>query len=225
MTTAHDIDLREVLTDRISPASPDLLRRLLSTFIDVLMSAAANSLCGAGFGERSDARTDSRNGYRHRDFDTRARTLDVAIPNLRSGSYFPDLVARAPQACREGADLGCGEPLPARCLDPADGETCRFPRHHLLVEVAGVRHGQGSRRPGRGNPPPSTGRRSVPVRRRRRPRARARGARERPGGQRAHPGRGRSERRGLPRNPGNRSHLRRGRGRLAGVLPIAGRPR
>ena len=35
MTTAHDIDLREVLTDRISPASPDLLRRLLSTFIDV----------------------------------------------------------------------------------------------------------------------------------------------------------------------------------------------
>jgi transposase-like protein len=32
----------------------------------------------------------SRNGYRHRDFDTRAGTLDVAIPKLRSGNYFPD---------------------------------------------------------------------------------------------------------------------------------------
>ena len=31
-----------------------------------------------------------RNGYRHREFDTRAGTLDVAIPKLRSGSYFPD---------------------------------------------------------------------------------------------------------------------------------------
>ncbi|MDF3313860.1 transposase, partial [Rhodococcus sp. T2V] len=90
MTTAHDIDLNQFLTDRLSDASPDLLRRLLSTFIDALMGAEADSLCGAGFGERSDARTNSRNGYRHRDFDTRAGTLDVAIPKLRSGSYFPD---------------------------------------------------------------------------------------------------------------------------------------
>ncbi|WP_231913789.1 IS256 family transposase, partial [Rhodococcus sp. LB1] len=70
--------------------SPDLLRSLLSTFIDALMGAEADSLCGAGFGERSEDRTNSRNGYRHRVFDTRAGTLDVAIPKLRSGSYFPD---------------------------------------------------------------------------------------------------------------------------------------
>ena len=48
------------------------------------MGAEASSLCGADFGERSDDRTNSRNGYRHRDFDTRAGSLDVAIPKLRS---------------------------------------------------------------------------------------------------------------------------------------------
>jgi putative transposase len=47
-------------------------------------------LCGAGYGERSQQRSNRRNGYRHRDFDTRAGTLDVAIPKLRPGSYFPD---------------------------------------------------------------------------------------------------------------------------------------
>lgn len=47
-------------------------------------------MCGAGYGERSEQRTNSRNGYRHRDFDTRAGTVDVAIPKLREGSYFPD---------------------------------------------------------------------------------------------------------------------------------------
>ena len=47
-------------------------------------------MCGAVHGERSAERVNQRNGYRHRDFDTRAGTLDVAIPKLRSGSYFPD---------------------------------------------------------------------------------------------------------------------------------------
>ncbi|WP_349307602.1 transposase [Rhodococcus sp. IEGM 1351] len=78
MTSAHDIDLFQFLTDRLTDASPDLLRSLLSTFIDALMGAEADSLCGAGFGERSEDRVNSRNGYRHRDFDTRAGTLDVA---------------------------------------------------------------------------------------------------------------------------------------------------
>ncbi|NHU41686.1 IS256 family transposase [Rhodococcus sp. A14] len=90
MTSAHDIDLQQILTDRLTGASPDLLRELLTTFIHTLMGAEADSLCGAGYGQRSEERTNSRNGYRHRDFDTRVGTLDVAIPKLRSGSYFPD---------------------------------------------------------------------------------------------------------------------------------------
>ncbi len=76
--------------DVLAAASPDLLRSMLSTFIQTLMGAEADALCGAGYGERSPERVNSRNGYRHRDFDTRVGTLDVAVPKLRSGSYFPE---------------------------------------------------------------------------------------------------------------------------------------
>ncbi|WP_084707186.1 IS256-like element IS1407 family transposase, partial [Mycobacterium celatum] len=84
------MDVEQLLDEQLAAASPDLLRGLLSTFIQALMSAEADALCGAGYGERSEARTNRRNGYRPRDFDTRAGTIEMAIPKLRSGSYFPD---------------------------------------------------------------------------------------------------------------------------------------
>ncbi len=90
MTTVHNIDLPVVLAERLTTTHPDVLRELLATFIHTLMGAEADALCGAGYGERSAERTNSRNGYRHRQFDTRAGTLDLAIPKLRQGSYFPD---------------------------------------------------------------------------------------------------------------------------------------
>ena len=90
MTSSEPIDLEQLLSDQLAQASPDLLRGLLSAFIHALMGAEADAICGAGYRQRSDERTNSRNGYRHRDFDTRAGTLDVAIPKLRQGSYFPD---------------------------------------------------------------------------------------------------------------------------------------
>jgi putative transposase len=90
MTNPHHIDVEKMLAGQLASASPDLLRGLLSMFIQALMSAEADALCGAGYGERSTARSNRRNGYRHRDFDTRAGTIDVGIPTLRSGSYFPD---------------------------------------------------------------------------------------------------------------------------------------
>src|SRR3954471_22246252 len=84
------IDPARFLHEHLESASPDLLRHLLTTFIDTLMSADADALCGAEYGASSPERVNVRNGYRHRDFDTRAGTLEVAIPKLRSGSYFPD---------------------------------------------------------------------------------------------------------------------------------------
>jgi putative transposase len=63
---------------------------MLSTFVQALMSAEADAICGAPYGERSPERTNARNGYRTRDFDTRTGTMAVAIPKLREGSYFPD---------------------------------------------------------------------------------------------------------------------------------------
>ena len=63
---------------------------MLQSFITALMGAEADAVCGAEYGIASTERVNSRNGYRHRDFDTRAGTLDVAIPKLRQGTYFPD---------------------------------------------------------------------------------------------------------------------------------------
>src|SRR5437762_2588447 len=45
--------------------------------------------CGATYGERSPERVSSRNGYRPRRWDTRAGTIDLEIPKLREGSYYP----------------------------------------------------------------------------------------------------------------------------------------
>jgi hypothetical protein len=84
------------------------------------MSAEADAVCGAEYGSRSAERTNVRNGYRPREFDIRAGTLDLAIPKLRSGSYFPGLAARASPAGGAGADHGGGDLLPAGGLDPAD---------------------------------------------------------------------------------------------------------
>src|SRR2546423_882255 len=90
MTAPSSIDPARFLHDQLASASPDLLRSMLTTFVNALMSAEADAICGAPYGMPDPDRVNVRNGYRHRDFDTRAGTLDVAIPRLRSGSYFPD---------------------------------------------------------------------------------------------------------------------------------------
>jgi putative transposase len=86
----HSIDLSALVAEHLQRAEPDLLRSMLSSFIQALMSAEADAVCGAAYGVRSAERTNSRNGYRARDFDTRAGTVEVAIPKLREGSYFPE---------------------------------------------------------------------------------------------------------------------------------------
>src|SRR5215204_94871 len=86
----NSIDLSAFMAEHLERAEPDLLRSMLSTFVQALMSAEADAICGAPYGERSPERTNSRNGYRTREFDTRTGTMDVAIPKLREGSYFPD---------------------------------------------------------------------------------------------------------------------------------------
>ena len=90
MTRIQPIDPGKPFAEQLAATSPDLLREMLSTFVQSLMSAEADAMCGADYGERSERRVNSRNGYRHRDFDTRVGTIDVAIPKLRQGSYFPD---------------------------------------------------------------------------------------------------------------------------------------
>jgi transposase-like protein len=78
------------LRKQLHDGCPDLVRALLERFAEELMSAEADALCGAAYGERSPERVNKRNGYRHRRWDTRVGSIDLEIPKLRQGSYFPD---------------------------------------------------------------------------------------------------------------------------------------
>jgi putative transposase len=90
MTAPKSVDVGRFLREELGSASPDLLRSMVKTFAEALMSAEADVVCGAEYGQRSDERTNQRNGYRTREWDTRAGSVELAIPKLRHGSYFPD---------------------------------------------------------------------------------------------------------------------------------------
>lgn len=90
MTAPHIVDPARLLGEALAEASPDLMRELLQTMINALLCADADAVVGAEYGRPSPSRTAQRNGYRHRDLDTRVGTIDVAIPKLRKGTYFPE---------------------------------------------------------------------------------------------------------------------------------------
>jgi transposase-like protein len=90
MAADNSVDPAEWIAEQIGACEPDLLRSMVKTMAEALMSAEADVVCGAGYGERSDGRVNRRNGYRSRDWDTRAGTVELAVPKLRSGSYFPE---------------------------------------------------------------------------------------------------------------------------------------
>jgi putative transposase len=78
------------LRKQLEDADVDLLREMVRAFAENLMSAEADARCGAPYGERSDERVNRRNGYRDRDFDTRAGTIELRVPKLRQGTYYPE---------------------------------------------------------------------------------------------------------------------------------------
>jgi transposase-like protein len=84
------MDVNDWLRKQLEAASPDLLRAMVQDFAEALMSAEADALCGAAYGERSPERVNRRNGYRERGWDTRVGTIELALPKLRAGSYFPE---------------------------------------------------------------------------------------------------------------------------------------
>ena len=90
MTAPHIVDPHGLLGEALSEASPDLMRTMLQRIINELLSADADAVAGAEYGRHRTDRVAQRNGYRHRDLDTRVGTIDVAVPKLRSGTYFPE---------------------------------------------------------------------------------------------------------------------------------------
>jgi putative transposase len=89
MAAPHSVDAAQ-LAEQLASASPDVLREMVAAMANALMSAQVDQLCGAEYGERSAQRSNRRNGYRARDWDTRAGTVELAVPKLRHGTYFPD---------------------------------------------------------------------------------------------------------------------------------------
>jgi putative transposase len=87
--TKERMALLELIEKR---ADGDLVRELLAYAAERLMAVEVDGLCGAGHGERSPARSNQRNGYRERPWDTRAGRIELKIPKLRKGSYFPAIL-------------------------------------------------------------------------------------------------------------------------------------
>ncbi len=78
------------LRKRLEKADTGLLREMVKPVTGVFMSAEASAVCGAAYGKPSSDRVNQRNGYRERRWDTRVGTIDLAIPKLRKGTYFPE---------------------------------------------------------------------------------------------------------------------------------------
>jgi putative transposase len=91
--------------ETLASASPDVLREMVKGFAQRMMDADVEVRCNAGYGEVTPERVNSRNGYRLREWDTRAGTIELAIPKLRAGSYYPEFLEHRRRAERALASV------------------------------------------------------------------------------------------------------------------------
>ena len=135
------------LRKQLEVADVDLLREMVRAFAETLMSADADAMCGAPYGERSEDRVNRRNGYRDRDFDTRAGTIELRVPKLRQGTYYPEWLFRAPASGRAGSRGRHLRVLCARSLHPPRGRAGQGPGDggHLKEPGLGARQDPGCR--------------------------------------------------------------------------------
>ncbi len=225
MTVNPSIDPARLLEEQLAQAIPDLLRELLQHLHQhVAVGARPTRSAAPSTAPASPERTNRRNGYRHRDFDTRAGTLDVAIPKLRQGSYFPEwLLERRKRAERALTSVV------ATCY-LLGVSTRRMDKLVQSLGITGLSKSQVSVMAKdlddhveefRTRPLDDAGPFTFVA-------ADALVLKVREGGRVVagpRPGRHRRQRRRAPRDPRPPGHHQRGRRRLAGVLPRPDRPR
>ena len=85
----NSMDRLELLRKRGMDGDMDFLREALQALVEGIMDAEVSVQIGAQHGERNPDRLTHRSGYRSRDWDTRVGTMELRIPKVREGSYFP----------------------------------------------------------------------------------------------------------------------------------------
>ena len=88
----ESVNLLELLRKQAAGGDLDFLREAVAVLAEAVMEAEVAAQAGAAYGERSPERITRRNGYRPRRWDTRAGSIELQIPKLRQGSYFPALL-------------------------------------------------------------------------------------------------------------------------------------
>lgn len=91
-TTKNSMTVGELVGKILGEGNPDFLQGALVAILKQIMAVEVGQLVGAEPHERAEGRATQRNGYRDRRFDTRVGTVDLAIPKLRQGSYFPSFL-------------------------------------------------------------------------------------------------------------------------------------
>jgi len=92
--THHDFDLSDVLEQLRSDESGDLVREMVAVLYQALIDTEASEVIQAERHERSLARTTQRNGTRSRTLSTKGGDVELKIPKLRKGSFFPSVLER-----------------------------------------------------------------------------------------------------------------------------------
>jgi hypothetical protein len=118
------MDVVAWLRKHLEEADPDLLRAMVSAFVDALMGAEVEEICNAALNERTPDRENSRNGYRTRAWDTRAGSIELRIPMLRSASFRTGSSSRGGAPNRRSSRSSPTAPSP-RCRPGASTGSSR----------------------------------------------------------------------------------------------------
>jgi transposase-like protein len=132
MAERDSMTMEQVVRKVIADEHADVLRESVRLVAQQLMECEVSELIGAGRGERNpDGRLTQRNGYRSREWDTRAGVIDLEIPKLRQGSYFPHgLLEASRRFCRSCSRRMCAACRPGGWTSSSRRSGCgsRSPR-------------------------------------------------------------------------------------------------